>query len=167
MTQTIEERRAATRRWQEANPKKVLAYAAKHRELHPERHARRKKKWADSHPENLAAASRKWKEAHPELKNRWAKNNLDKRAAAWARYYAAKLKACPKWADLEAIETLYTEAHRRTKETGIEYHVDHIVPLQGKLVSGLHVEYNLQVIPAVENCRKGNKFEPEAYIQAG
>jgi hypothetical protein len=47
----------------------------------------------------------------------------------------------------------------RTKMTGIEWHVDHIIPLQGKNVSGLHTPYNLQVIPASWNTAKGNKFE--------
>lgn len=68
-----------------------------------------------------------------------------------AQRRALKLKATPPWADLEKIKELY-----RTCPEG--YHVDHIIPLQGALVCGLHVESNLQHLPALENLQKSNKF---------
>lgn len=55
---------------------------------------------------------------------------------------------------------LDASAKRLSRETGIPHHVDHIVPLQGDHVSGLHVESNLQVIPATDNIRKRNKVDP-------
>ena len=67
------------------------------------------------------------------------------------------LKATPPWADLKKIQSFYTEAKRLTKETGIAHHVDHIYPLKGKYVSGLHCEHNLQILTATENIRKGNR----------
>lgn len=73
---------------------------------------------------------------------------------------AAKLNRTPPWADLDAMRAIYDKSQRLTAETGIPHHVDHILPLQGKLVSGLHVAANLQVIPASENIRKRNKYEP-------
>lgn len=67
----------------------------------------------------------------------------------------------PSWADPDAIRCLYQEALRKTLETGIVHHVDHIIPIKGKLVSGLHIETNLQVIPAEDNIKKSNKYQVE------
>lgn len=66
--------------------------------------------------------------------------------------------ATPLWADIELIRQMYLESERITKETGIEHHVDHIIPLKGKKVSGLHIHTNLQIITKTENLSKHNKF---------
>lgn len=71
-----------------------------------------------------------------------------------ANYRAAKLKRTPAWADLDKIKEFYDNCPRG-------YHVDHIVPLQGEHISGLHIETNLQYLPAIDNIKKGNKFNPE------
>lgn len=68
----------------------------------------------------------------------------------------------PKWLDEEdlwMIEQAYDIAIKRSNATGIQWHVDHIIPLRGRYVSGLHVPTNLQVIPWYENQRKTNKYE--------
>lgn len=82
----------------------------------------------------------------------------EKHAALQTKRRVIKLKALPKWADLEKIDWFYREAARLTKETGIVHHVDHVIPLQGKNVCGLHVETNLQILTAVENISKGNRY---------
>jgi hypothetical protein len=67
----------------------------------------------------------------------------------------------PKWISKEErwlIKEIYELAALRTKMFGFAWHVDHIIPLQGDVVSGLHVPINLQVIPGVENIRKRNSF---------
>jgi hypothetical protein len=64
----------------------------------------------------------------------------------------------PHWANREAIEQYYALARMRTAETGVRHAVDHIVPINGRKVSGLHVETNLQVISHSENSRKGNRW---------
>ena len=67
----------------------------------------------------------------------------------------------PPWADRAAILSIYREARRLTLETGVPHHVDHEVPLRGAIVSGLHVQTNLRVIPARQNIRKSNRFNVE------
>lgn len=78
-----------------------------------------------------------------------------------AKYRASKLKATPKWLtqfDLDYIKMLYIQAKELEKLDGIKYHVDHIIPLQGENVCGLHVPWNLQIIEATENLIKSNKI---------
>lgn len=65
--------------------------------------------------------------------------------------HAAKMQRTPGWADLRAINEFYED-----RPTG--HHVDHILPLQGETVSGLHVLENLQYLPAADNIRKSNKL---------
>ena len=89
-------------------------------------------------------------------------NNQDKVIANIARRHAAKLQRTPKWITSEQrkqIEHVYREAKMLEVETGIKHHVDHIIPLQGKNVSGLHVPENLRVITATENRRKYNQHQ--------
>jgi hypothetical protein len=79
-----------------------------------------------------------------------------------AKRRAARLSRTPIWltdADHAEIKHIYEVAAKRTKKTGIQWHVDHIIPLRGKNVSGLHVPRNLKVITASQNYRKGNKWE--------
>ena len=59
----------------------------------------------------------------------------------------------------DEIHAIYLECQRITQSTGIQHHVDHIVPLNGKSVTGLHVPWNLQILTAVDNIRKSNNFE--------
>ena len=78
-------------------------------------------------------------------------NNKADYLARNAQRRALKLQATPPWADLNKIREVY-----RNCPEG--YQVDHIVPLQGELVCGLHVENNLQHLSAIENRQKSNKF---------
>lgn len=67
----------------------------------------------------------------------------------------------PPWADKDEIKQIYAEAKRLTEETGIKYHVDHIIPLKHPLVCGLHVKENLTIITKEENLKKSNYFKIE------
>jgi len=94
---------------------------------------------------------------------RYSRENAAKVAALATKRHAAKLLRKPKWADLHRIEAFYVEAARLTALTGIKHEVDHIIPLRGLYVSGLHVHNNLQVLSKSENSSKGNKFDLEVF----
>lgn len=96
-----------------------------------------------------------------EYSKRYLENNRAKINAKLKKRYAAKRNRTPAWLSEEdtwLIEQAYVLAQLRSKVFGFQWHVDHVVPLQGKLVSGLHVPHNLQVIPAWDNRSKSNRF---------
>lgn len=68
-------------------------------------------------------------------------------------------QAQPSWLTTEhkqMLEDIYQQRNKVTEETGVLHHVDHIIPLKGDTCCGLHVPWNLQVIPATENLSKAN-----------
>ena len=71
---------------------------------------------------------------------------------AW--YRLTKRKCIPPWVTIEDVLPIYDLAYR----AGPNFHVDHIVPLDGKNVCGLHVPWNLQLLTSAENSRKRTKF---------
>jgi hypothetical protein len=107
--------------------------------------------------EKTLAKNKAWyqnnKDRAKKVSANWAKNNPHKKAKISAQYRASKLTATPKWLNDEqkiAIELFYKNRPKIC-------HVDHIVPLQGKEVRGLHVPWNLQYLTISENCSKGNR----------
>ena len=100
-------------------------------------------------------------EKHKARAAKWQKNNPDKVNAITAKRRSAKLKRTPPWLNdnhLLQIQAFYSEAKQLSDQTGVLHHVDHIVPLQGKTVSGLHVPWNLQILTASENSSKHNRY---------
>ena len=84
--------------------------------------------------------------------NRWLDNNIGMRVFYANKRRSAKKHRTPAWANLEAIKTIYANCPEG-------YHVDHVIPLQGKNVSGFHIESNLQYLSASENSKKFNKYQ--------
>jgi len=108
--------------------------------------------------------TRKWnqenKDKHQEHRKKWKKLNVDLVNINTAKRRYARLKRTPFWLnagqDFE-MECIYKYC-ASLRSIGLDYEVDHIVPLQGKTVSGFHVPWNLQVITGAENSAKGNRL---------
>ena len=90
----------------------------------------------------------------------WVEENKDKVNEAANKRYKALKQQTPIWLtpeELEQIKSVYATALFCSRSLGEAYHVDHIVPLQGKNVRGLHVPWNLQVLKAKDNFSKRHK----------
>jgi hypothetical protein len=136
--------------WSKANPEKVKAAKRKYAENNKEACRQRIAAWREANKEKMDAARKAW--------NLLNKHKLQ---ATVRKRQAAKSKRTPAWLSRDDhwfMEEMYDLAIRRTQALGFSWHVDHIVPLQGATVCGLHVPWNLQVIPAIENCKKGNRL---------
>lgn len=116
----------------------------------------RHKIYFEQNKEKIQYYQREWYKANKARVNAqgkiWHANNKDGHKARIAKYCAKKLKATPNWSDLNKIKQVYSDCP-------VGYEVDHIVPLQGKNVCGLHVSYNLQYLTISENRSKGNRLE--------
>jgi len=120
--------------------------------------------WKDKNPEKVhqyTMTSRgRNREGYRNSYNKWQAQNRDRKNSKEARRRAYKLQASPEWMtekDKDDILAIYSLAKKFESIFGIKYHVDHIVPLKGENVCGLHVPWNLQILPASINIRKSNK----------
>lgn len=137
--------RQSSRRYQEKNREALLE---------------KKRQWAKSNPEKNRAQSSRWQAMNREAA--FAQQALSraknpdhyqpKRRAYAAARRATLIRRTPPWVDLSAVAVIY-------RQCPIGMEVDHIVPLRGRRVSGLHVPWNLQYLPASENAKKGNRFD--------
>ena len=129
----------------------------------------RTKAWKLAHPESVKAyvvrseANRAHNEARKayRAKARKLPHNKVSRNAAYAKRRAAKLNRTPKWLtehDLTVMKAFYAVAQMLTRVNGEPWHVDHDIPLQANLASGLHVPSNLRLMRGIENETKRNQY---------
>lgn len=121
-----------------------------------ERQLRFTREWRSRNPAKCAKTRTEWaltnKDRREELNANWRRRHPAKRAFWEGKRRAIALQATPAWANLELIELIYAEAQHRGMQ------VDHIIPLQGKQVCGLHVHTNMQLLDKSANARKGRKL---------
>lgn len=172
-TVTDEDRKRWKREEYQRNKEKYIARAAAWRDANPEQYKANKEEYLSREGVKIAARNRtrEWvaknKDRKRELDRNWINNNRAVSRSHKAKRRAKERMATPLWltdAQLEAIKAVYLEAERLFKETGIPYQVDHIVPLSGKTVSGLHVPWNLRAIPAQENNRRPRVWDHNTQI---
>lgn len=91
-------------------------------------------------------------------KYNWRQNNKGHQKFLTRKRQKCIKRATPCWANQEAIKQLYIAASEKSTNECSEYQIDHIIPIQGELVCGLHVENNLQILSKTKNLSKGNQF---------
>ena len=144
-----------------------LANSERYKNGGKQRWANARKEWQSNNPDKNLSYQRKYRSENKEKvaasHKTWAQKNADLRAASAMRRHTAKLQRRPSWASEQLIDAFHSEARRLEELTGIKFHVYHIIPMQGELVSGLDVETNLQLLPAHENRAKHNHFDPMTF----
>lgn len=131
------------------NKEKVLKTNTEWRKNNTKRMAELRKNRYEKNKEHQAKQSKEW-----------YKNNPGYVRAKQAKRRAAKKTAVPSWSDKKQIKKIYKKAYELTVLTKVKHHVDHIFPLRSNYMCGLHIETNLQIIPAKENIKKSNLSWP-------
>lgn len=135
----------------------TATYNKAYREKNKDIEAERVRFWKTQNKETINEYKKKYRKKFPLLHSIWDSHKR-----------ASRLQRVPSWfnkEDKEIINGFYKKAKEISEANKCLYQVDHIVPLNGKKVSGLHVPWNLQILTAEENNRKNNKYE-DLFTQA-
>lgn len=162
----VERARQNYKKWAANNKEYDSARKMKWAKENPKSKALTDKKSYYKHREKKLESNKKYRlaniEALKEKSKQWRKKNIGYILAKNSERRAAKIKRTPPWLSQEellAIQDIYKQARHLTETTGTTYHVDHIIPLHGLKVSGLHVLDNLRIVTAEENLKKHRKYE--------
>ncbi len=178
-----EHRSAKNLAWRRANPEQGREYSRAYRRANPEKHAEATLEWKRKNPERTRAIKERttaknrasWQAARREKYKadplerakvaaqvaRYKQNNPHRIRIIRNKQNRGMKQATPKWLSREqrqALAAFYWLAQDCTTITGERYQVDHIIPLRGKGVCGLHVPWNLQVLPREVNQRKSARY---------
>jgi hypothetical protein len=158
-------RRASTSKWQKDNVTHRTKYRKQYVVANSDKCKLIDKKYRENHKDILYEKNKIWKSQNEdkvrEYGRNWGKANRAKCLYHVNRYRAAKLSATPSWlteVHLEEIKQIYLDSEYLTLLTKTPFEVDHIAPLQGATSCGLHVPWNLQLLPRTENRQKSNSI---------
>lgn len=162
--ETIGDRKAYKAAWYQKNKDRLAArMAARYQEKRDEVLAKAKAEYAAERETKIAIEKARYAALPPEKKQRKVeaaylrdKLNPEQAKARTSLRRKRNQQATPRWLTKEHKRAI--KAMRLTEATGVEYHVDHIVPLSNPTVCGLHVPWNLQVLTAAENIQKANRI---------
>lgn len=161
----VAERQCSNRKCRICSKQKSDAWRLKN----PEKSRESSTRWKKRNPDRYAMISASWRKNNRHKVSEynklyisgWVEKNREKVRFANSMRRAFLLQSIPKWltdSQKSEIKEMYALAKRLEEKTGEKFHVDHIVPICGKFVRGLHVPWNLQVIPKIENLKKGNRI---------
>lgn len=157
----------SSKAYYKANQDRVTAYSRTYYATNSDKEKARSKIYKEAYRDKAVLYGKAYREANPDKiaasSKAWRKANPGKVNAYTAKRRAAKLRRTVTWANLDRIKEIYAECEEinvAAKLAGCTevFVVDHIIPLQGANVSGLHIESNLQIITQSENSSKANKF---------
>ncbi len=136
------------------NKEAISAQQKSYREANRGRESQRKRAWYEANKEHTVTYYREYRKRRPEVNREYVN-----------RVRAQKKQGCIEWDDKELneliIKEIYAHCQYINELTGVKHEVDHILPMNGKQVSGLHHYSNLRVITADENRRKSNLYIPQ------
>lgn len=177
----LEKTKEISREYYKNNKEKIIERSAKWHKDNPEKSDKIKQRYCINNPDRVKSSKLRYQETNAEairegykdnyIENKekikaraklWKRVNPEKVNATNAKRRAFKKNACPKWLTkihLQEIENFYLVARDAQLITGEGYHVDHIIPLMGPNVSGLHVPWNLQVLPSDINMIKNTHYD--------
>ena len=159
-----EEKKRRAAEWYDKNRDEIIERMREKYYADIDKSRERSRDYAARHKKEAIVRNQKWRKRNPDyVQKHYATRNKDALCAGKAKYRAARRQACPPWLNkemLNQIHEIYRLRRQISEATGIVHEVDHIVPLQGGTVCGLHVPWNLRVITKEKNNRRPRLWKP-------